>query len=246
MDHGADAHWDDDGRRDGGIGETPIGGHRMSRRQPTAVVLSALIAAAVVAGLTAVVIVHPGPLPGEVGYIRWLQRAGEPIPAGTNLVRTLTGTEAGLIVAVVPAIWLIRRDRRRGSAAVAIALVAMLVIQPVAKDIVDRPRPDASQVEVRGVYESESFPSGHSLSTATVWGAAALVVWRVGNGRRPGLRRAIAIALALPIAITGIASGVQGTHWPSDAIAGTLIGLLATSAIARLVAPPRNATETAP
>ena len=99
----------------------------------------------------------------------------------------------------------------------------MLVVQPLFKEIVDRPRPAAADVEVRATSTSESFPSGHSLSTTTAWGAAALVAAR--RDRR------LAAPLTVPILLTFLAGGVQGLHWPTDAIAGTTTGALAAFAI---------------
>ena len=37
-------------------------------------------------------------------------------------------------------------------------------------------------------------------------------------------RPVLAGVLCVPIALTAAASQVQGVHWPSDALAGTLIG----------------------
>lgn len=191
----------------------------------------AVAASAVVALLTILVVIHPGPLPGEVAYIDWLQGWGTPVPAAAELVRDLTSTEAALIVSTVPAIVLIRRRRRSGIAVAAIALVAMLIVQPVFKEVVDRPRPTAQDVEVRADYESKSFPSGHSLSTTATWGALAAFAWR----RR---RRLVAAVVAAPVVLTFFASGVEGAHWPTDSIAGTLTGAFAV--IAMLRAMPRT------
>jgi len=186
-------------------------------------------AGVVVLLLTVAVSIHPDPLPGELGYIRWLQDLGEPVPSIADVVRTTTGTEAALIVGALPAIWLVSRHRTRGVAGVAIALVTMLVAQPLLKEIVDRPRPTPDQVEVRAEHESKSFPSGHSMSTTTVWAAAA-----VASLHR---KRAMAVALGVPIALTGASSGVQGVHWPSDVLAGTLLGALAAAAMLHIVYP---------
>ena len=180
--------------------------------------------------LTVAVSLDPGPLPGELSYVRWLQDLGEPVPSIADVVRTTTGTEAALIVGALPAIWLIRRHRARGVAGVAIALVTMLVAQPLLKEIVDRPRPTPVQVEVRAEHESKSFPSGHSMSTTTVWGAAAAMAWL-------HRKRATAVVLGVPIALTGGSSGVQGVHWPSDALAGTLLGALAAVAMLEILYP---------
>jgi membrane-associated phospholipid phosphatase len=79
-----------------------------------------------------------------------------------------------------------------------------------------------------------SFPAGHSMSTTTVWGALASVAWARG-------RRAVAVAAAAPIVFTLVASGVQGVHWPTDAIAGTSLGAVAAWLIVpRVPAPSRR------
>lgn len=168
--------------------------------------------------LTIAVVVVGGPLPGEVGLIRQLQRLGQPAPAFADMTRVTTGTEANLVIGSVAAVWLIARHGRRGVAAVLICVVAMVVVQPVSKVVVDRNRPTEAQVEVRADHSSRSYPSGHSLSTATMWGTAALYAW---NTRR----RRLAVLFSIPIAGTAVAAGIHGVHWASDSIAGTIIGL---------------------
>lgn len=177
--------------------------------------LPALVASALVLAL--VVGVGPDPLPGEIGYVRWLQGLGGPVPEVAELVRVTTGTEAALIVLALGAPWLVWRYRAAGAIAIALLLGTMLVVQPALKDIVDRPRPTADQVDVRAEHASESFPSGHSMSTTAVWGTVAALAFQ---RRRIGL----AVAASVPIVITFVASGVQGVHWPTDAIGGTLLG----------------------
>jgi membrane-associated phospholipid phosphatase len=171
-------------------------------------------------GLGLAVVAHPGPLPGELGYVRWLQDLDEPVPTLADVVWKITGTEAALVVAALPAGWLLARRGRQGALVVAIAALTMLVVQPLVKELVDRPRPSAQVVSVRAETESMSFPSGHSMSTTTVWGAIAGAAWA-------HRRRAFGAAVALPIVLTFVASGVQGVHWPTDAIAGTLLGATA-------------------
>jgi membrane-associated phospholipid phosphatase len=68
------------------------------------------------------------------------------------------------------------------------------------------------------------------MSTTTVWGAAAAMAWL-------HRKRATAVVLGVPIALTGVSSGVQGVHWPSDALAGTLLGALAAVAMLEILYP---------
>jgi membrane-associated phospholipid phosphatase len=197
-------------------------------RWTNAVLFAAALAVAAVVTMAVAVVVHPDPLPGEVASVRRWQMLAEPVPTLAEWIRLTTSTQATLLVAAVPAVWVIRRYRRAGVVAVVIVVVTMVIAQPVLKQIIDRPRPTAAQVDVRAPYTSKSFPSGHSMSTTAAWGTAAIVAAR---RHRPF----VAVALCLPIASTGVASQVQGVHWPSDAVAGTLIGALAAGAAASVL-----------
>lgn len=178
--------------------------------------------------LAIAVIIHPGPLPGDLAIVTWWQRFGEPIPTIAEWVRLTTSTEANLIVAALPAWFLVHRYGRLAAAAVAIGVVTMLLAQPLIKELVDRPRPTADQVDVRAEYTSMSFPSGHSMSTMAVWGVAVLVAVAM---QRPRL----AVVFAIPIALTSVASSIQGVHWPSDSLAGLLLGAISAIASAALL-----------
>jgi membrane-associated phospholipid phosphatase len=193
--------------------------------------LAGAVAAALLVALTVAVLVDGGPLPGELRLVRWWQSVGEPVPALAEFVRATTSTEACMVASLPAAWWLVRRHGRRAAPAIVIALLSMLVLQPVTKELIDRPRPTADQVDVRAAHTSMSFPSGHSLSTTTTWGAASLLAWR-------SRRRGSAVLLAVPVALTGVSSSVQGVHWPSDAVAGTIIGAFAAWWIMRVV--PRS------
>lgn len=172
--------------------------------------------------------VRMGPLPGEVWIIRTWQRLPEPVPSVAEAVRHVTGTEASLVLLAPVTILAVWRYGARALAAAAVLLLAMLVVQPVLKDVIDRERPSADQVDVRAGFDSESFPSGHSLGTTAVWGAIAIWLWRAGHRRW-------AVAAALPIPATWIASDVLGVHWPTDSLGGTLIGGAAAWIAVRLL-----------
>lgn len=190
--------------------------------------LAGVAGALVLAALTVGVVVDGGPLPGELRVVRWSQSLGGPVPTLAEFVRATTSTEACLVASLLPAGWLVRRHGRRAAPAILIVLCSVLVVQPVMKELVDRPRPTADQVDVRAEHTSMSFPSGHSLSTTTTWGAASLAAWRAR-------RRAWAPVLAIPVVVTGLSSSIQGVHWPSDALAGTIVGGFAAWWVMRVV-----------
>ncbi|SES33750.1 phosphatase PAP2 family protein [Salipaludibacillus aurantiacus] len=77
-----------------------------------------------------------------------------------------------------------------------------------------------SSAEVGSHYPYDSFPSGHAQGSATLWGYLAAVV------RRKWFTAA-ALFLILSISLSRLYSGL---HWPSDIVAGLILGGLVISA----------------
>jgi undecaprenyl-diphosphatase len=138
-------------------------------------------------------------------------------------------------------LWL---TRHRHSAALLLVTTAVgIVINSMLKDVFHRTRPSifSSGVEVF----SSSFPSGHSMSAAIVYGTVAYLAARLQRHHWSRVLTAvIALALVLLIAASRIYLGV---HYPSDTLAGMVIGfawagfcmatLEATQMVARRRAP---------
>ncbi len=92
------------------------------------------------------------------------------------------------------------------------------VIAPV----VHRPRPSADLVRVMADIPFGGFPSGHVLNLTAFFGFLAFLAIRV---LPPGWMRWWGVGLcgALIVAI-GYARVYSGEHWPSDVVAGYLLG----------------------
>lgn len=154
----------------------------------------------------------------------------------TALFSAVNGAHApwldGVMLAVTwlghfPGVWLVAAfallalPRFRAAAfrmCLAVAL-AQWMTSAVVKPLVDRPRPYVARVAAartieRSPSESASFPSGHAATSA----AGALAGARVVPGAGPALW-----ALATAIAYSRIYVGV---HYPSDVVAGALLGVL--------------------
>ncbi|GAA3050239.1 phosphatase PAP2 family protein [Streptomyces roseofulvus] len=128
-------------------------------------------------------------------------------------------TLRALAFAVV--VLLVRSGRRRLAWWVAGTVVAAAGVQQAVKALVGRERP-----EWRDPVDSASFaafPSGHAMTAAVVCG---LLLWVVALvGREPwrgwGTLAGLAVVSVLGVGWTRIYLGV---HWPSDVLAGWLMG----------------------
>jgi membrane-associated phospholipid phosphatase len=158
-------------------------------------------------------------------------------PWANHLARTVmsVGTTWWLllsiaVVALAVALW--RKAYRTALAGVAALVVAELVSGSL-KRVFDRPRPHGHLVLI-GV-SGDSFPSTHAAVTSAVAVALLLTVaW-------PSARAAVtAWALALVVlAFVGACLVYLGTHWPSDVLAGWLLGA-AIGSVAGLLARRRR------
>ena len=88
------------------------------------------------------------------------------------------------------------------------------------KAIVDRARPNVVHRLVD--TNSASFPSGHAMNSAFVYGTLALLA--VGSSRSQTEGRYIIGAALLLIVLIGCSRVLLGVHWPSDVLAGWAIG----------------------
>jgi membrane-associated phospholipid phosphatase len=112
------------------------------------------------------------------------------------------------------------------------------VMNRLLKDIIARPRPSDTLVNVITDYRHESFPSGHVVFFIEYFGFLFFLSYVLF--RRGRLRRASLILLGLLIAVVGVSRVYMGAHWPSDVLGAYLAGglwlLLMTEVYRRLKA----------
>jgi undecaprenyl-diphosphatase len=85
----------------------------------------------------------------------------------------------------------------------------------------DRPRPSIFVPVVHTV--SSSFPSGHAMSAAIVYSTVAYLAARLH--KRRWARWLVMTAALIVIALISFSRMYLGVHYPSDVIAGVVIGL---------------------
>ncbi|HWE43748.1 MAG TPA: phosphatase PAP2 family protein [Gemmatimonadaceae bacterium] len=154
--------------------------------------------------------------------LRWV--GAHQLPWVRIAMMQVTELGTGVVVMMVVAIaalflWL---TKHKHSASLLLVTTAVgILINSMLKDVFHRTRPSIfpSAVEVF----SSSFPSGHSMSAAIVYGTVAYLAGRLQERHRSRIiTSVVALLLILLIASSRIYLGV---HYPSDTLAGMVIGL---------------------
>ena len=175
----------------------------------------ALLAGAI--GLSVLAGLHSR-LPGDLDIAEWVQGSPFPGMGVSRLVRVVGSTEVvlatGGVVAVV--LWLV--GRRRQALLLALGLVVLPFLQHGLKELVDRPRPTPDLVELRAGFSSPSFPSGHVMSAALLYGLLLYLSLRIALPSV--LRLALMGWCAFMMVVSGPANIYVGVHWPSDVVGG--------------------------
>jgi membrane-associated phospholipid phosphatase len=152
------------------------------------------------------------------------------------------GSATQTIVAVLAVIvWCLIRKQRRMAAALAFVGIFNEATNLVLKEIFKRARP--TLFEEIATLHSYSFPSGHAMSAAAVYGMMAIVIARL----EPRLAGPLAYGAPVLVFLIGFSRVYLGVHWPSDVLAGfaagtvmLVFGLVAMGEVEE-VAPPIDA-----
>jgi undecaprenyl-diphosphatase len=143
----------------------------------------------------------------------WLQTVAQ-------LVTDLGSPVVTSIVVMLASLLLLVRGRVATAAVFSAGAVLTAVAVVGLKELFDRARPDLwPHVQPAG----ESFPSGHAVESAMVYGTLAVLLGR----RYPRHRVPIAIAATVVVLAIAATRAILGVHWPSDLVAGVAIGVIA-------------------
>jgi membrane-associated phospholipid phosphatase len=145
---------------------------------------------------------------GVTGFLKAVTQAGEPTVA----------LGVGLLVAV--AFFLLgMRDSAKFAGA---AVVGAYGIAYVGKKVVNRHRPQWDAVHTVVADHGASFPSGHATGSSAL--ATVLIVAAVPLLASPALRRVAVVVLVLYVLTMMVSRPILGVHFPTDVLAGAVLG----------------------
>ena len=157
-------------------------------------------------------------LPADTRIASWAQGLAFPGQTLADAVRSITSTQLMLAGGGALALLLWLRGFRREALVLTAGLIILLLLQFGIKQMVDRPRPIEGMVELRGSFNSPSFPSGHVMSSTYFYGFLAYLAVALPLATPA---RAVLAALSWAVlALTGPANVWLGVHWPSDVLGG--------------------------
>ena len=157
---------------------------------------------------------EPGDLAVPIGP-RWFQEMVRDVSAlgATGILTLIVIAVAGYLLVV---------GSTRQAIFLVVAVSAGTLINRLLKLVIARPRPD---IVPHSTYVSnESFPSGHAANSAIVY----LVLGMMLAGQvksHAGKMYVLAVCVFITI-IVGLSRIYLGVHWPSDVIAGWLVGMI--------------------
>ena len=178
------------------------------------------LATVVVAGLGSAVYLNSAVVWLDLATVRLLHRlASDEMTVLAHSVTELGATKSIFLVAAVAAAWMSLRGYWHGAVSVLVSVGATQAIVFAIKALVERGRPPASSAWIDAA--GHSFPSAHAASGMALYGLLAIYTVRRLHGRARAAGCAIAL---LGVGSIGLTRIYLGAHYPSDVLAGWLVG----------------------
>ncbi len=193
--------------------------------------------------LLAALVVREATYPADEAALLWLDaRRTEGLDKVMIEITALGSGTVLVIVATIASVFLWVTRHRYSAALLWIALLGGFLLNYVLKEIFGRARPEVFEWITHAGHLS--FPSGHAMNAMVGYGTMAYLVARLERQRR--LRRFTWGCAALLILLIGLSRPYLGVHYPSDVIAGYVIGFAWAAVCALGIEAVRYFRERAP
>ena len=158
----------------------------------------------------------------DVAILRWLGAHHTTLLTAAAVELTYLGTGTVVLMIVgVSALFLWHTEHKHSAILLLAAVAGNILLNGALKLVFHRARPEVFVWQTTAV--SSSFPSGHAMSATVCYGTVAYLVSRLQKHRVSRLATlSAAVLLILLICATRLYLGV---HYPSDVVAGIVVGL---------------------
>jgi undecaprenyl-diphosphatase len=158
----------------------------------------------------------------DTAVLQWLAARQSPTITSIMIEITPLGTGAVVLMIVgVTAAFLWHTEHKHSARLLLAATAGNILLNGVLKLYFDRPRPSVFVWQTHAA--SSSFPSGHAMSATVVYGTVAYLLARL---QKHVWSRVLTLSSAvLIIALICLTRLYLGVHYPSDVLAGIIIGL---------------------
>lgn len=184
--------------------------------------LAVVTGAAAVFALLATAMVRGQTQAFDDAILRFMGQIGAPWLDNVVLEVTALGARVVVYMVVLVASAFLWQSRHHYSAALLwVAVLGSGFINTVLKVSFNRPRPDVFPWRTQHVGLA-SFPSGHAMTSIVVYGTLAFLIARLAP--TPRLKRLTWALAVIVIVLVGLSRLYLGVHYPSDVLAGFVIG----------------------
>ncbi len=155
----------------------------------------------------------------------------------TPFMESFTALCSGVVILAMLVVIGAFAPGRRPAVCALVNLVAIVAINTLIKEFIQRPRPEGYRLIAETGY---SFPSGHSMVSMAFYGFLAWLVWRYE--RNTIERWFYCLMIASAVVMVGVSRVYLGVHYASDVLAGFLVAMAWLAIYCKLIAPMILAT----
>ena len=147
-----------------------------------------------------------------------LQKIQHPVVYPIMLGFTALGDTLTLILIAAAVSGYLFFRKRPLAASLAIVTLFGLPLNMLLKEMVGRPRPGSDSVSVLAPTIGLSYPSGHAMASAMLYGYLAMLCWMHIQAR--STRITCAIIFLITAVMVSVSRVYLGAHWLSDVVGG--------------------------
>ncbi|WP_182113475.1 MULTISPECIES: phosphatase PAP2 family protein [unclassified Actinotalea] len=152
------------------------------------------------------------------------QARSAPVTAVLTVITTVTGPEILPVLVLVGTLtWGFWRKQWWQAGLLAGAMIASTLVSVLIKSAVARPRPPVDTMVEAGVETTYSFPSGHTIGTATLLLVVGYLAW-IREPRVASLVRWF-LGVVLGVAVVALSRLYLGYHFVTDVVASVALAV---------------------